>query len=35
MAEVVLENLIAFYEGRVPPNLVNEEVIKVRPPGFK
>jgi len=35
MAEVVLENLIAFYEGRVPPNLVNPDVVKVRPPGFK
>jgi glyoxylate reductase len=35
MAEVVLENLVAFYEGRVPPNLVNPDVVKVRPPGFK
>ncbi len=35
MAELVAENLIAFYEGRVPPNLVNPEVVKVRPPGFK
>ncbi len=35
MAEVVLENLVAFYEGRRPPTLVNEEVLKVRPPGFK
>jgi len=35
MAEVVLENLVAFYEGRVPPNLVNPDVVRVRPPGFK
>ncbi len=35
MAELVAENLIAFYEGRVPPTLVNKEVVKVRPPGFK
>jgi glyoxylate reductase len=35
MAETVAENLVAFYEGRVPPNLVNTDVVKVRPPGFK
>jgi glyoxylate reductase len=35
MAETVAENLVAFYEGRVPPNLVNPDVVKVRPPGFK
>ncbi|MCX8184775.1 MAG: glyoxylate reductase [Sulfolobales archaeon] len=35
MAQVVLENLVAFYEGRRPPTLVNEDVLKVRPPGFK
>ncbi|RLG86084.1 MAG: D-glycerate dehydrogenase [Thermoprotei archaeon] len=35
MAELVAENLIAFYEGRVPPTLVNKEVLKVRSPGFK
>ncbi|NPA96637.1 MAG: D-glycerate dehydrogenase [Crenarchaeota archaeon] len=35
MAELVAENLIAFYEGREPPTLVNKEVLKVRPPGFK
>jgi len=34
MAELVAENLIAFYEGREPPTLVNKEVLKVRPPGF-
>jgi len=32
MAEMVAENLIAFFEGRKPPNLVNSEVMKVRPP---
>lgn len=31
MAEMVAENLVAFFEGRKPPNLVNPEVIKVRP----
>lgn len=35
MAELVAENLIAFYEGREPPTLVNKEVLSVRPPGFK
>ncbi len=35
MAEAVAENLIAFYEGRVPPNLVNRDVTAVRAPGFK
>jgi len=28
MAEMVAENLIAFFEGRIPPNLVNREVLK-------
>jgi len=32
MAEMVAENLIAFFEGKVPPNLVNPDVVKVRPP---
>jgi len=31
MAEMVAENLVAFFEGRKPPNLVNPEVLKVRP----
>jgi len=31
MAEMVAENLIAFFEGRKPPNLINPEVMKVRP----
>ncbi|MEM1508407.1 MAG: glyoxylate reductase [Thermofilaceae archaeon] len=35
MAEIVAQNLIAFYKGEVPPNLVNKEVINYSPPGFK
>jgi glyoxylate reductase len=31
MAEMVAENLVAFFEGKTPPNLVNPEVVKVRP----
>jgi len=31
MAEMVADNLVAFFEGRMPPNLVNPEVLKVRP----
>jgi glyoxylate reductase len=31
MAEMVAENLIAFFEGKTPPNLVNPEVMKARP----
>jgi glyoxylate reductase len=31
MAEMVADNLIAFFEGRKPPNLVNPEVMKIRP----
>lgn len=34
MAEMVAENLIAFFEGRVPPNLVNKDVVNVRNPGL-
>ncbi len=34
MAEMVAENLIAFLNEKVPPNLVNKEVVDVRPPGF-
>jgi glyoxylate reductase len=33
MAEMVAENLIAFFEGRIPPNLVNKDVVKARGPG--
>jgi len=35
MAELVAENLVAFYRGEVPPTLVNRGVVKVRPPGFQ
>lgn len=28
MAEIVAENLVAFFEGKTPPNLVNSEVTK-------
>jgi glyoxylate reductase len=35
MAELTAENLIAFYEGKVPPTLVNKEVTNIRPPGFR
>ncbi len=34
MASTAATNLIAFAEGRIPPNLVNKDVIKVKPPGF-
>ncbi|MCS7099027.1 MAG: glyoxylate reductase [Sulfolobales archaeon] len=34
MADAVADNLIAFYEGRVPPNLVNRDVVNLRSPGF-
>lgn len=30
MAEIVAENLMAFFEGKTPPNLVNTDVLKVR-----
>ncbi len=32
MAMIAVENMIAIMEGRIPPNLVNKEVLKVRPP---
>jgi len=32
MALMAAENLVEILEGRVPPNLVNKEVLKVRPP---
>jgi len=32
MAVMAVENMTAILEGRVPPNLVNREVLKVRPP---
>jgi glyoxylate reductase len=27
MAEMVAKNLIAFFEGKIPPNLVNTDVL--------
>ncbi len=32
MAEMVANNLVAFFEGKKPPNLVNPDVLEVRPP---
>jgi glyoxylate reductase len=34
MAEKVATNLIDFLNGKIPPDLVNKDVIKVRKPGF-
>ncbi len=34
MAMIAAENLLAFADGKIPPNLVNRDVVKVRPPGF-
>jgi glyoxylate reductase len=34
MAEIVYRNLEAFYRRQRPPTLVNEGVLRVRPPGF-
>ncbi|HIQ23918.1 MAG TPA: D-glycerate dehydrogenase [Pyrodictium delaneyi] len=34
MTCAVLENLLAFKRGEVPPNLVNPEVVEKRKPGF-
>jgi glyoxylate reductase len=31
MAEMVAENLIAFFQGKKPPNLVNPDVMKIKP----
>jgi glyoxylate reductase len=33
MAEMVAENLIAFFEDKTPPNLVNPEVVKAKKKG--
>ncbi len=33
MAEMVAQNLIAFFEGKTPPNLVNPEVAKTKKKG--
>ncbi len=32
MAEMVAENLVSFFDGRFPPNLVNQKVLEVRKP---
>jgi glyoxylate reductase len=34
MATMVAENLVSFLEEKIPPNLVNKDVVKVRKPGF-
>ncbi|MCW4055420.1 MAG: glyoxylate reductase [Candidatus Bathyarchaeota archaeon] len=34
MAEMVAGNLIAFFEGKAPPNLVNQEAATVKKPGW-
>ena len=31
MAVMAAENLVSVLQGKVPPNLVNKEVLKVRP----
>ena len=33
MAEMVADNLVAFFEGKTPPNLVNPEVAKTKKKG--
>ena len=33
MAEMVADNLVAFFEGKTPPNLVNTEVLKTKKKG--
>nr|MDO8099050.1 D-glycerate dehydrogenase [Candidatus Njordarchaeota archaeon] len=35
MAVMAIENAIAALEGKVPPNLANPEVLKIRPPTSK
>ncbi|MEM1539019.1 MAG: glyoxylate reductase [Candidatus Bathyarchaeia archaeon] len=32
MAEMVAENILAFFQGKVPPNLVNPKVLEIKPP---
>jgi glyoxylate reductase len=31
MSEMVADNLVAFFQGKKPPNLVNTDVLKVKP----
>ncbi|MCK4478699.1 D-glycerate dehydrogenase [Candidatus Bathyarchaeota archaeon] len=35
MSEMVAENLVAFFESRIPPNLVNKDVVGIKKPGQK
>lgn len=35
MAEMVADNLTAFFQGKVPPNLVNEEVVRIKKPRLR
>ncbi len=35
MAEMVADNLVTFFEGKTPPNLVNSEVLKAKNKGYK
>jgi len=32
MSEIVAENLVSFFQGKKPPNLVNPDVLKVKAP---
>jgi glyoxylate reductase len=32
MSEMVAENLVSFFQGKSPPNLVNPDVVKVKAP---
>jgi len=31
MSEIVAGNLVTFFQGKQPPNLVNPDAMKVRP----
>ncbi len=35
MAEIVAKNLVAFFSGELPPNLVNKSVVNIKKPGWK
>jgi len=35
MIDMAVENLNSILDGRIPPNLVNKDVINVRPPSYK
>jgi hypothetical protein len=32
MIDMAIENLNAILDGKIPPHLINKDVIKVRPP---